>query len=434
MIKFNDIKLLNKDFEVDQHQYVVVDGERIKYVGANEPEGTFEEIIDGHNKFLMPAFYNTHCHVPMTLLRGYGEGLPLQRWLNERIFPFEANFKAEEKYWGAKIGACELIKSGCVSISDNYFDLPIYGESLYEAGMKANLSNPLMVFGEGSYFTDNSYRDTCNLVEYIKNKNDDRLKVDISVHSEYCSTLESAKEACQYAKEKGLIITFHASETKKEFDECKERHNGLTPIQFFKEAGAFDCPTVAAHCVWLTDEDMKIMKDAGAVVSHNPSSNLKLASGIAPIKKYYDYGMKISFGTDGASSNNNLDMLEEIQLAALLCRGQSYDANAIPVKDVLRMATLEGALAQGRTDCGTIEKGKRADLIMFNLDTPNMQPDYDTASNVLFAAKTSDIVLTMCDGTIIYKDGELKFVDEEKTVAEANKAFNTVIERTNAKS
>ena len=426
-----DVKLLDENFQVKDHMNVVVeDGKYLSITkGMPDPEG--REIIDGRGKFMMPAFYNTHCHVPMTLLRGYGEGLPLQRWLQERIFPFEAKFSPQYKYWGAKLGALELIKSGCVSITDMYFDLVDYGRALYEAGMKANLGNGLVTFDENaSYFEDNSYKDTLKLKQWIKDnetENDGRIKVDVSVHSEYANKEKALREAFAFAADEGLFVQAHISETKSEHEECKVRH-GLTPVAYFEKLGAFESPLVAAHCVWLEEEDIDIMAAHGAYMSHNPSSNLKLGSGIAPISKYADRGMNITIGTDGASSNNNLNMLEEVNLAALLCRGQAMDANALPAAQIMKAATRGGALAQGRDDCGLIKEGFRADFILFDMDKEHLTPDYDTLANILFSAQSSDICMTVCDGEIIYKDGEALFIDEEETIVKASESFKKVLE------
>ena len=426
-----DIKILDENFQVKDHMNVVVeDGKYLSITkGMPDPEG--REIIDGKGKFMMPAFFNTHCHVPMTLLRGYGEGLPLQQWLQERIFPFEAKFSPQYKYWGAKLGALELIKSGCVSITDMYFDLVDYGRALFEAGMKANLGNGLVTFDDdASYFEDNSYKDTLKLIQWIKDnerENDGRLKVDVSVHSEYANREKALREAFAFAADEGLFIQAHISETKTEHEECKARH-GLTPVAYFEKLGAFQSPLVAAHCVWLEEEDIDIMAANGAFMSHNPSSNLKLGSGIAPVKKYFDRGMNVTIGTDGASSNNNLNMLEEVNLAALLCRGQAMDANAIPASEIMKAATRGGALAQGRSDCGLIKEGFRADFILFDMDKEHLTPDYDTLANILFSAQSSDICMTVCDGEIIYKDGEALFIDEEETIAKASESFEKVLE------
>jgi len=426
---FKDIKLLDKDFTVKEHQYVVTEGEYIKYAGPQAQAEDGMEVIDGHNRFLMPAFYNTHCHVPMTLLRGYGEGLPLQEWLSSRVFPFEAKYRAQEKYWGAALGACELIRSGCVSISDMYFDLADYGEALYKAGMKANLSNGAVCFDDNEAYKDNNaYRDTQRLLEWLKDHRDGRIRADASIHSEYCSRKKIAAETAEFAGENGMIIQVHVSETRREVEECMAR-NGYSPVRYLKECGILEHPAVAAHCVWLDDDDMEILKESGTVIAHNPSSNLKLGSGIPPAAEYKRRGLRVTVGTDGASSNNNLNMMEEMHLAAMLCRGRSLDANAIPAAEILRMCTREGALAQGRTDCGLIDAGMRADLIMFDLDRPHLLPDYDTASNIVFSAQASDIVMTMCDGKVLYKDGQLLTVDEQEIKAKAAESFINICSR-----
>ncbi len=426
-----DVKMLDGNFQIREHMNVVIEDGRFLSItrGVPDPEG--REIIDGRGKFMMPAFYNTHCHVPMTLLRGYGEGLPLQRWLNERIFPFEAKFSSQYKYWGAKLGALELMKSGCVSISDMYFDLVDYGRALYEAGMKANLCNGLVTFDDdASYYKDNAYRDTLTLMQWIKgneSENNGRIKADVSVHSEYANREKALLEAFAFAIDEELIIQAHISETKAEHEECKARH-GMTPVAYFEKLGAFRSPLIAAHCVWLEDADVDIMVRNGAYMSHNPSSNLKLGSGIAPVKRFREKGMNITIGTDGASSNNNLNMLEEVNLAAMLCRGQSLDANAVPAVDIIRAATRDGALAQGREDCGLIKEGFKADFILFDLEKEHLTPDYDTLANIVFSAQSADICMTVCDGEIICKDGEALFVDEEETIAKASESFQKVLE------
>lgn len=424
---FKNIKILDDQFEVQDDMNVVVEGDSFSHIGKEESLEDGHEIIDGRGKFLMPAFYNTHCHVPMTLLRGYGEGLPLQRWLNEKIFPFEAKFTPECKYWGARLGALELMKSGCVSISDMYFDLVEYGRALYEGGMKANLCNGIVSFSEDdSFYDNNAYRDTEKLFSWIKTNNDGRIIADVSVHSEYANKEKAIIEACEYCAEKGSIMQVHVSETQEEHEECKNRH-GMTPVKYFRKCGMFKSPVIAAHCVWLEDEDIDIMIDSDACMSHNISSNLKLGSGIAPLKKYHDKGLAVTIGTDGASSNNNLNMLEEIHLASMVCRGSIRDANAISAVDIIRMATRGGAIAQGRNDCGVIAEGMKADFIVFDLEKDHLIPDFDTVSNIVFAAQSSDICMTVCDGKVICKDGVSTLIDEEETHAKAKESFNKVL-------
>ena len=430
---FKDITITDKNFDIRHHMYVMTEGEFITYVGEKDPaetglDTTGQEVYDGKDKLLMPAFYNTHCHVPMTLLRGYGEGLPLKRWLNEKIFPFEAKFAAPEKYAGAALGSIELLKSGCVSVSDMYFDLPEYGLALYEAGMKANLCNPLMNFNDDdSFFENNAYRDSMHLKDWLSDKKDGRVKLDAGIHAEYTTREKAVREACEWAADNKLILQIHISETESEHKECMARHHGMTPVQYFRSCGAFNTTVLAAHCVWLSDEDADIMAENNAIMSQNASSNLKLGSGMPHIVNYMNHGMRITIGTDGASSNNDLSMIEDMKLTAMIARGLTRDANAVVPKSVVYMATREGALAQGREDCGLIDVGMRADLLVMDLDTENMIPAYDILSNVVFAGDAENIILVMCDGRVVMKDRQLTLVDEEKIRANARAAFKTVL-------
>lgn len=435
---FSNIKILDENFEVKKGMYVQTDGTKIVYVGTKMPAkiSEDEEVYDGTNKFLMNGFYNTHCHVPMTILRGYGEGLELQDWLFTKIFPFEAKLTAEDIYWSSKLGAMELIASGCASISDMYKNISSIAKALDESGLKANLCNGITKFDQD----DSGFKDIYALKELVdsgcfkaegeKNtsgQDTSRIKVDYGVHSEYLSTLDIAERAAKEAQANGYATQIHLSETQKEQDECIERNNGLTPAQYFEKAGTLNGAAVFAHCVYITKEDEDLLKKSGSFLVHNPSSNLKLGSGIAPVKHWVDKGLNVCIGTDGPSSNNNLDMLEEVHIAALLCRGATKNANAVSCKDLIKMATVNGALAQGRKDCGVIKEGNRADIIVFDLNAPHMQPDFDTLANVVFSAQNSDIVLNMIDGRIVYRDGNFMFIDKAKVFEEVNKRMERII-------
>lgn len=426
-----NISITDRDFVLRKNMNVLVDNGRFLYIGTDMPDPlkyhTEEhEIIDGNRKLLMPAFYNTHCHIPMTLLRGYGEGLPLNEWLQTKVFPFEAQFDAEAKRCGAMLGALELISSGCVSISDMYSNLVCYGRGLHDAGMKANISNGMVIFDDKRFFDDRSYTDTVEFMQYAASVKDGRLISDISVHDEFTTTDKSVEECVGFAKENGLRMQIHMSEAKVNHDSCVDRR-GMTPAQYFEKKGLFDIPTTAAHCVHVTDEDIEILRKHNVSVSHCISSNLKLGSGIAPVKKLYERGVNVTLGTDGASSNNNLNCFEEMHLAAMVCRGVTNDSNAIPAKEILKIATRNGALAQGREDCGLIDIGMKADFIVLDLDKPHMIPDFDTISNVVFSAQASDILMTVCDGDILYRNGEFLTIDEEKVKSDAETKFKEIL-------
>lgn len=428
---FANIKLLDENFKVLENMFLQTREDKIAYIGTTMPEKTSadEEVYDGKGKFLMNGFYNTHCHVPMTILRGYGEGLFLQDWLFTKIFPFEAKLTPEDVYWTTKLGAMELISSGCAGISDMYFHIESEAKALDESGIKANICNGVTSFDPNEDLADNrGWNETWSLLDSVKNgKFSSRIKVDMGLHAEYTNNERVAKLIAEGAKNAGLGIHAHLSETAKEQAECAERHNGQTPAQFMKAAGVMDCPAQFAHCVYVTEEDEEILKKAGSFLIHNPSSNLKLGSGIAPVKRWVEKGLKVCIGTDGASSNNNLDMMEEIHIAALLCRGATKDANAVSAAEIVKMATVNGALAQGRKDCGAVKVGNKADIIVFDLMKPNLQPDFDTLANVVFSAQSSDIVMNMIDGRVVYRDGNFAFINKEEVYREVNERLSRIL-------
>lgn len=428
---FSNIKILDENFNVLENMFVQTKDDKIAYVGKTMPEknSNDEEIYDGSGKFLMNGFFNAHCHVPMTILRGYGEGLSLQDWLFTKIFPFEAKLTPEDVYWTTKLGAMELIASGCASISDMYFHIESEAKALDECGLKANICNGITSFNPEEDLSGNrGWNETWALSDSVKNgKFSSRIKADMGLHAEYTNNERVARLIADGAKKSGLGIHAHLSETEKEVAECKERHGGQTPVEFMKNAGVLENHVQFAHCVYVTGKDEELLKNAGAFLIHNPSSNLKLGSGVAPVKRWIQKGLNVCIGTDGASSNNNLDMMEEIHVAALLCRGAAKDANAVSVKDIIKMATVNGALAQERKDCGLLKAGNKADLIVFDLNSPNMQPDFNTLANVVFSAQSSNIILNMIDGRVVYRNGNFAFINKDEVYTEVNKRLNRIL-------
>ncbi len=431
---FEDIRLIDENYKLREHMYLRTEGAVISYIGETRPEAIEgEERYDGRDRLVIPGLYNLHCHVPMVILRGYGDGLGLHRWLNERIFPFEAKLTAEDVYWCTKLGAMELLSSGCVSVSDMYFFITRIADALYESGMKANICHGISSFDENVHLDSlQGYKDTMQLAADVKagkygatlsDGSDSRIRIEMGLHAEYTSNENLVRQIAEAAKDNNMSVHVHISETESEHNECKVRHDGLTPVQYFHKCGLFDNHVNAAHCVYLEEADIDLMREAGAVAVHNPSSNLKLGSGIADIRHYIDRGMHLTIGTDGASSNNNLDMMEEMHLGAMLTRGITKDANAISAADMLKMSSLGGSLAQGREKCGSIKQGWRADLAVVDLSAPNMQPGYNPLSDLIFSAQASNVVLTMVDGKVAYRDGEYTFIDKEKVYAEVKKSF-----------
>lgn len=411
-----DIALLDQDYQVRMHQNIWIQDKTITYIGRDIPEAAKDDTVyHGSGKAAIPGFYNMHCHVPMTLLRGYGEGLPLKRWLEEKIFPYEATFTPEDLYWGSLLGIGEMLASGTVSFTDMYLHTDRVYDAVNESRIKANLSSSAQdsVHSTLHYRELPAYERTKYLLERVHTQGHDRIHAEASVHSEYTTTEQMIREAGEFAADNGLSMHIHLSETENERMECLARH-GVSPAVWFDRLGIFELPTTAAHCVWLDDADMRILADKKVTAVHCPSSNLKLGSGIAAVPDMMAHGILVAVGTDGAASNNNLDMLEEATLASLLQKGSSRDPLAGSIDAMFESLCANGAAAQERAQCGRLAEGFRADLAVIDLDRPHLQPVYDLRANILYAARSSDIVLTMADGEILYQDGEYRTIDMEQ--------------------
>ena len=424
---FKNITLVDEEFKILPHMNLITEKDRIIYIGEEVPKDYQGEIYEGNNKVLMPGFYNAHCHIPMTLLRGYGEGLSLQSWLFDKVFPFEAKLTGEDCYWGTMLGAIELIKSGVMSFTDMYFYIEDIIRAVDESGLKGNITHGASFNSSTPNFYDlKSYKDTERLARIYNGKKDSRIKIDASLHAEYTSNEGFVRQVAEFAKDMDLIVQVHVSETQKEHEECKQRH-GLTPLAYFEKCGLLDQMAVAAHCVWVEDEDLDIMKRKDVIPVHCISSNLKLGSGFAPIKKMIQKGIMVGIGTDGASSNNNLNFMEEIHLASMVNKGVTRDPEFLPPGEILKMATKNGAISQGRKDTGSIKVGNKADLIVIDLDKPHLQPVFDVLANVMYSAQSDDICLSMIDGNVVYKNGEFANIDVERVVFESNKIKTRIL-------
>lgn len=396
---------------------VAVDGVRITAVGT--AVGEYDRVIDCTGKLLTPAFYNTHCHAAMTLFRGIGEDLPLGRWLEEKIYPAEDRLTPESVRVGTELAIAEMIRGGTVSFSDMYFFCDKTADAALELGVKANVSRCLVSFSDDATIKgDSRFAEAVCLADKYHGAGDRRIRVDMSVHAEYTNREKYLREVAEYTHERDLGMQVHVSETEREHEECKARHNGKTPTEFLTDCGIL-VPSVtgtatAAHCVWVTEHDMELLCENRVTVAHNPVSNLKLASGVAPVHEMLKKGVNVGLGTDGAASNNALSVLRELQAAALIHKGVTRQADIIKMSDICKMAWESGARAQGRPDCGKIEVGARADIILIDLDALNNIPMYDPYASIAFSAQECDVYLTMCDGKILFENGEYKTLDVEK--------------------
>lgn len=419
---FKNICFIDENYQAKPNMNIIVKDSIISYIGKDIPSDYNGEIYDGNGKIAAPSFFNIHCHSPMGLLRGYGEGLPLQNWLFDKMFPFEALLTGEDVYWGSLLGIAEMIKSGACSFTDMYFFMTDIAKAVNESSFKANLSHGTSCAGQAdSKFADtNGYKGTLELTKYVSSLSHDRIITDMALHAEYTCGDNLCREVADFAKEHNMRMHIHLSETKKEHEEAKVRR-GMTPAEWFESLGVLDVPTTAAHCVWVEDSDMEILARHGVTVAHCSSSNLKLGSGIAPVKKMLEHGISVGIGTDGAASNNNLNVLEEVNLAALVQKGANQDPMFLSTSDIFKLACFNGAKSQGRKSCGAIKVGNRADITVYDTHSANLMPVIDPASNILYSAQDSNIVLNMVDGKILYKNGAFTTIDIEKVLYHAEK-------------
>lgn len=403
---------------------VLIENKRIASITKEMPDTTGVEVVDAKGNLLMPGFYNAHTHAAMTLFRGYGEDLPLQRWLDERILPAEDRLNYENVTVATRLAIAEMLKGGTVSFSDMYMFQDAVAEVVLEMGMKANLSRALVSFSpDANIATDNRFAEAKALAEKYQNADDERVKVDFSLHAEYTNVPHYIAQVSEYTAANNLRMHLHVSETETEHNKCIARH-GKTPMQLFCDLGALNTPTLAAHCVWVSDEDIAIMAEKGVSAVHNPISNLKLGSGVMPLNKLLDVGVNVCLGTDGVASNNRLDLLREMQTAAILHKGILLDPTATTASKMPKLATRNGALAQGREDCGEIRIGARADLILIDRTSVHNMPCFDDYAMLCYSAERSDVLMTMVDGRILYQNGTYTLIDEERLRYDAQKVFD----------
>jgi len=443
-------------YNVLQNACLGVDGEYISYIGFDAPEKEYDVVRDMSGKMLMPGLVNAHGHSAMTLVRGAGSGLPLDRWLNEAIFPVEAKMTPEDIYVGTLWACMEMLASGTTQIADMY-DYPFMASLAYaRAGIKANLCRVGLCFDKDLEPGDWPRTAECiNFINVMEGKADinpeamrelpdtketmalpaeikkavasGRVKADFSLHSEYLTTDKFVKAISEANSVMHKRVNIHVSETEKEHMECILRRN-KTPIEYFADMGILDQPVYAAHCVWVTDADLKIMAEKGVTLVHNPTSNLKLGNGHARIPEAIAAGVNVALGTDGVASNNNLNMFEEMHLAALVAKGAEHDPTALTDAQVLDMATVNGARALGRPDTGILKEGFKADIIAVDMTKPHMIPALDPVSLLIYSAQASDVCMTMVDGEILYEDGEFFTIDVDDAKEKLLKASERLFE------
>lgn len=384
------------------------------------PESEFDTVISGQDKLVLPGLVNAHTHLAMTLLRGYADDLPLRTWLQEKIWPVEAQLTPDDIYWGSVLGLAEMIRSGTTCFADMYFAMDRVAQAVEESGLRALLSYGIIAPEPGEKL-QRELSIAQEFIERFHHSAEGRIRAAISPHAPYTCHPQVWERAVELAQTQGILLHTHLSETRTEVEEARKRW-GKTPVQYLQDLGVFEVPVLAAHCVHLTDPDLEILKAHDVGVVHNPTSNLKLASGIAPVWRLLQEGITVALGTDGTASNNDLDLLEEIRLAALLQKGILPEATALPALEALQLGTAYGAKALHWDEIGTIAEGKRADLVILETTGPHWVPTYDPVSQVVYVAKAADVSTVIVDGKPVMKDREILTLDEERAKAEV-KAF-----------
>lgn len=399
-----------------------VQGDKIVYAGpkALAPAAQAgDEVINGGGRIAMPGFVNTHAHNAMVLFRGAADDLPLQRWLNEKIFPMEDQLDDNAAYWGNLLGIAEMIRCGTACYNDMYFFTEQEIRAVEQTGIRSVLTRST-VCQELEQETIEQKLQVYDALMAYQGAADGRIRVTVSPHAEYTCSAAYLRACGQKAQKLGVPLHIHVSETAAEHDACIERH-GKTPMALLESLGVLKGEVYAAHCVYTGQADHEIMKEHGVVALHCPDSNLKLASGIAPIAQMMQRGVTVTLGTDGAASNNNLNMMEEMQRFVLLQKGITQDATSVSAKQALHIATTAGARAM-HTGGGVLKEGYKADIVLVDTHVPHMQPMHNALNNLVYAAQGSDVWMNMVDGKILYKNGEYKTLDIEKVIAETNKA------------
>ncbi len=416
--------------------FIAVRGDEIVAVGSGAsaslrfaPKGVDAKLkIDARGKLILPGFINGHTHVPMTLLRGLRDDVTLEEWLTKFIFPAEAKNVTEEFVrWGTRLAAAEQIRGGVTTFADMYYFEDAIAEETKAAGMRGVLGETILDFPA----PDNKTNDA--MLEYTEKflkrwQGDPLIHAAVAPHSIYTDSEKTLKDSAALARKHNAPILIHVGETKKELNDSREK-NGTTPVQYLDKLGILGPDVLAAHCVWVDETDRKILAQRQVGCVHNPSSNMMLASGVAPVIEERAAGIAVGLGTDSpAGSNNDLNLMEEMDLAAKLQKITKIDPRALGAKAVVEMATIEGARAlHMEKEIGSVETGKKADLILIGLDAPNAVPMYDVYAQLAYALKGSDVETVIIGGRVVMRDRKLLTVDEPSVIAKA-KEFKGKVE------
>lgn len=378
-----------------------------------------DETYDASGQALVPSFFNTHTHASMTLLRGYADDLPLFPWLNDHIWPFEAKMHAQDIYAGAKLATLEMIRSGTTWFCDMYWMAEETVRAVAEAGIRATVGVTLM-----DHLGEAEIKRQLDFLANWKDPTNGRITLAVAPHAVYTVSGDLLQRCAEAARSNGQTLTLHVSETTKEVEDCIKA-NGMSPVRWLDHLGVLGDNVIAAHVVHIDEEEADILKERGVWIAHNPCSNMKLSSGMFASDMLMKKGCRLTLGTDGTASNNNLDMREEMKFAALLAKTR-YTSETLPANEIFEWATRNGAQAAG-LDAGVIRQGALADGIFLDLENERLVPNFNLVSNWVYSADSRAITSVLCDGKFVMKNGFVEGADE--TIAKARESVSAILKR-----
>ena len=420
LIKNADVITLDRPDEVLKGSDIAIADGVIQAVGAVPEDFVPDEVLDATDQVVMPGFFNAHTHAPMTLVRGWAEDLPLDRWFNERIWVAESALTGEDVYWGAALAAAEMIRCGTVGFADHYFWMDRVAEVVERSGLRATLAWCVFSLGAEQEIGGTTLDLTVDFVQRWQGAAGGRIHTVLGPHSPYVCSPAFLAQVAERAAALGVGVHLHVAESQEQVDNSLAQH-GRTPVAHLARLGLFDVPAIAAHCIYVDDDDLSILAEKGVNVASCPGCYMKLGMGVPPLPDMLAQGINVALGTDGPASNNDLDMLQEARLAALMHKNARLDPQLLPGDLVLRLATQNGARAMGFPQSGVIAPGRAADLIILDFHQPHLRPRHNLIANVIYAAKAGDVRHVMVAGRWLMRDRELLTLDEERIIYEAER-------------